>query len=88
MSLRTTDYHCTRTDILHTCRRGLAVAAMGNALYAIGGLDDTACFDTVERYDPSIDNWSPVAPMNIPRGGVGVGVLKVSYNSSYYLRLQ
>lgn len=59
-------------------RRGLAVAALGNVLYAIGGLDDTACFNTVERYDPSADQWSSVAPMIIPRGGVGVAVLKVS----------
>ena len=63
--------------ILSTYRRGLAVAALGNALYAIGGLDDSTCFDSVERYDPSIDSWSAVAPMNIPRGGVGIGVLKV-----------
>ena len=63
--------------VLFTCRRGLAVAALGNALYAIGGLDDSTCFDSVERYDPSIDSWSAVAPMNIPRGGVGIGVLKV-----------
>jgi len=54
------------------------VAALGEALYAIGGLDDTACFDIVERYDPAADSWGMVAPMNVARGGVGVAVLKVS----------
>ena len=58
---------------------GLAVATLSNALYAIGGLDDAACFDTVERYDPASDVWNKVAPMNIPRGGVGVAVMKVHY---------
>ena len=51
---------------------------MGGAIYAVGGLDDKNCFDTVERYDPVANTWTQVASLNLPRGGVGVAVLKVS----------
>jgi len=59
-------------------RRGIALAYLGGPIYAIGGLDDRACFNTVERYDPSSDTWSSVQPMNYVRGGVAVAELKVS----------
>ena len=58
-------------------RRGLGLACMGGAIYAVGGLDDKNCFDTVERYDPNGNTWTQVASLNLPRGGVGVAVLKV-----------
>ena len=58
-------------------RRGLGLACMGGAIYAVGGLDDKNCFDTVERYDPVANTWTQVASLNLPRGGVGVAVLKV-----------
>ncbi|KAL4617321.1 kelch-like protein 8-like [Arapaima gigas] len=51
--------------------RGIALAALGGPIYAIGGLDDNSCFNDVERYDIGLDRWSTVAPMNMPRGGVG-----------------
>ncbi|KPP79616.1 kelch-like protein 8-like [Scleropages formosus] len=51
--------------------RGIALAALGGPIYAIGGLDDNSCFNDVERYDIESDHWSAVAPMNMPRGGVG-----------------
>lgn len=69
---------CLLPLLLLLYRRGLAVATLANALYAIGGLDDSACFNTVERYDLSADVWNQVASMNVPRGGVGVAVLKVT----------
>lgn len=59
------------------CRRGIALACSGDVIYAVGGLDDATCFNTVERYDPGRDNWSFIAPMETPRGGVGVATLKV-----------
>ena len=31
---------------------------------------------TVERYDVDADKWSPVAAMNVQRGGVGVAALE------------
>uniref|UniRef100_A0A0N4WZH5 BACK domain-containing protein n=1 Tax=Haemonchus placei TaxID=6290 RepID=A0A0N4WZH5_HAEPC len=60
---------------MRTCRRGIAAAALDGAIYAVGGLDDTTCFSTVERYDIESNTWSDVAPMNIRRGGVGVSAL-------------
>ena len=49
-------------------------------MYAVGGLDDSTCFDTVERYDIEHNTWSTVASMSTPRGGVAVAALKVSRN--------
>lgn len=60
------------------CRRGIALASLGGPIYAIGGLDDNTCFNDVERYDIESDQWSTVAPMNTPRGGVGSVALVVS----------
>ena len=56
----------------------MALACLGGPIYAVGGLDDTTCFSTVERYDPAMDVWTFVAPMLTPRGGVGLTTLKVS----------
>lgn len=66
------NYNC-----LHCFRRGIALAALGGPIYAIGGLDDNSCFNDVERYDIESDRWSAVAPMNTPRGGVGSVALGV-----------
>ena len=60
-------------------RRGIALACLGGVIYAVGGLDDTTCFNTVERYEPSTDSWSFIASMEVPRGGVGVATLKVQF---------
>lgn len=63
-------------------RRGIALAALGGPIYAIGGLDDNSCFNDVERYDIESDCWSAVAPMNTPRGGVGSVALGVRLQRS------
>ena len=65
--------------VLFFCRRGIALASLGGPIYAIGGLDDNTCFNDVERYDIESDQWSTVAPMNTPRGGVGSVALVVGY---------
>ena len=65
------------TRVSLRCRRGIALAALGGPIYAIGGLDDNSCFNDVERYDIESDRWSAVAPMNTPRGGVGSVALGV-----------
>jgi kelch-like protein 8 len=57
--------------------RGIAVGCLGGPLYAVGGLDDSTCFDTVERYDIEHNTWSTVASMSTARGGVAVAALKV-----------
>ena len=67
-------YYIKYVKILY-CRRGVAVAHLGGPLYAVGGLDDTMCFNDVERYDPVSNSWSPAASLNSPRGGVAVACL-------------
>ena len=41
-------------------------------MYVVGGSDDTSRLHSVERYDISRDQWSPVPPMSTARNGVGV----------------
>ena len=36
------------------------------------GLDDQNCYKAVERYDIELNQWTHVAEMNVPRGGVAV----------------
>jgi hypothetical protein len=52
---------------------------MGGAIYAVGGLDDGTCYDTVERYDHACDKWTFISSMNVRRGGVGVTALNVKW---------
>ena len=40
-----------------------------------GGLDDLNCYRAVERYNPESDEWTEVASLMSPRGGVGVAPL-------------
>ena len=49
-------------------------------IFAIGGLDDTTCYNNVERYDPCSDTWKSVANLRIHRGGV----CAVTYNGEVY----
>lgn len=58
-----------------TRRRGIAVGRLEGAIYAVGGLDDGACFNIVERYDIEANRWQEVAHTNVQRGGVGVAAL-------------
>ena len=56
-------------------------------LYAIGGNDGTASLESCERYDPHLDKWTVIAPMNKRRAGSGVteiyGLLYVLGNANY-----
>jgi hypothetical protein len=47
-------------------------AALGGALYAVGGFDGAAYLSSAERYDPRQGRWSPVAPMASKRGSLAV----------------
>ncbi|KAF0024035.1 kelch repeat and BTB domain-containing protein 11-like [Scophthalmus maximus] len=68
----------------------LRLVSMDGHLYAIGG----ECLFTVERYDPRVDRWAPVAPL--PRGSFAVaheatscgGELFVSGGSLFYRLLR
>jgi len=58
--------------------RGIALAYLNGPIYAVGGLDDTACFNIVERYDAESNSWTTVQSMNSARGGVAVTAFRVS----------
>ncbi len=68
--------------------RGIAVGCLGGPLYAVGGLDDSTCFDTVERYDIEHNTWSTVASMSTARGGVAVAALKVKKRIKSIIRMK
>ena len=57
---------------LSTARCSLAVAVLGDELYAIGGIN----LSSVECLDLSVPNsqWTTVAPMTTPRCGMGAVV--------------
>ena len=46
-----------------TARLGLAVAASGTKLFAVGGSDGNRDFDALEIYESATDSWSAAAPM-------------------------
>ncbi len=65
-------------------RTGLAVAVVGNAIYAIGGRSATggpcsgggfAELSSVERYDVLTDTWTPVASLPAPRSDLAAAVV-------------
>lgn len=57
-----------------TRRLGVAVAVLGGYLYAIGGSDGQSPLNTVERYDPRQNKWSPVPSMSTRRKHLGCAV--------------
>ena len=62
---------------LSTARKHLAVAVLGDKLYAIGGLDSQRRrLSSVECLDLSVPNsqWTTVAPMITPRSSIGAVV--------------
>ena len=52
------------------CRLG--VASLNGKLYACGGYDGSVFLKTVETYDPVINKWTLVAPMNVKRSRVAL----------------
>jgi len=64
-------------NIYVVCSRGIALAHLNGPIYAVGGLDDTACFSIVERYDAESNCWTTVQSMNSARGGVAVTAFRV-----------
>ena len=50
-------------------RGGVGIVGFGGFLYAVGGNDGIASLQSVERYNPHTNKWSPVAPMNRRRAG-------------------
>ena len=58
-------------------RYTLGLATLNNNLYAVGGEDNNYpyCFTTAERYDPDLDNWTPIASMGTARSNLGLTAL-------------
>ena len=65
------------------------LVALGNSLFAIGGMDSPKAghwgnpLKTVERYDPNLDKWIEVASMNEARFGSAVVTYQVYYYYSH-----
>jgi N-acetylneuraminic acid mutarotase len=80
--------------------KNLAVASIGNSLYAIGGVGREGMLGVSQRYDPSYDWWQEMPPLASPMayhgavvingeifavGGGASQVLRVSINSTFYV---
>ena len=46
-----------------------------DSIYAVGGNDGISSLDKCEKYDPLLNKWSFIAPMNRHRAGAGVAEL-------------
>ena len=49
-------------------RKEIAGAALGGYIYAIGGYDYNVNYRLVERYEPTRDQWVPMASLSSLRG--------------------
>ena len=63
-------------------RRYVAAAALGGLLYAVGGYDGVSVLDSVEVYNPELDQWKRVESMSNARRHVAVGVLETKDSDS------
>ncbi|MDO9393106.1 MAG: DNRLRE domain-containing protein [Methylotenera sp.] len=58
-----------------TARTGLAVVAVNNKIYAIGGLSGSGYVNKVEEYDPATNTWATKAAMPTARGYAAAAVV-------------
>ena len=56
-------------------RASLAVAAVDNAIYAIGGDTAEGVTGLLERYDPQTDSWQTLKPKPIPASAISAAVI-------------
>src|SRR6185295_14125532 len=63
----------SRRSSLKEARGGLALAALGGKLHAIGGRTGTRYVGDHEGYDPATDQWTRLAPLPVPRWGLAAG---------------
>ena len=52
----------------------LGASALGGKLYVCGGYDGVSSLNSVECYDPTLNNWTMVASMRRHRSAAGVAV--------------
>lgn len=64
---------------LQVPRSGLGGCVVGGLFYAVGGRNNSPDGNTdsaaIDCYNPMTDQWSPCAPMSVPRNRIGVGVI-------------
>ncbi|XP_009464662.1 PREDICTED: kelch-like ECH-associated protein 1, partial [Nipponia nippon] len=64
---------------LQTPRSGLGGCVVGGLFYAVGGRNNSPDGNTdsaaIDCYNPMTNQWSPCAPMSVPRNRIGVGVI-------------
>ena len=53
-------------------RAGIGAAALDGLVYAIGGFDGVSRLDLVEMFEPRMNTWAEVTPLNSSRDGVCV----------------
>lgn len=58
-----------------TPRYGLAVGAVNNIIYAVGGYSNTSIVNTVEAYDTAANTWTAKAPLQTARAEPGIGAV-------------
>ena len=52
---------------LSCARESLGIAVVGNQLYALGGSFHGESLRSVEKYDQTMNSWSPVEEMSLAR---------------------
>ncbi len=60
---------------MSVARASLAVAAVDNAIYAIGGNTAEGVTGLLERYDPQTDSWKTLEPKPIPASAISAAVI-------------
>ncbi|XP_030331086.1 kelch-like ECH-associated protein 1 [Strigops habroptila] len=64
---------------LQVPRSGLGGCVVGGLFYAVGGRNNSPDGNTdsaaIDCYNPMTNQWSPCAPMSVPRNRIGVGVI-------------
>ncbi len=74
-SVSTNEWKVAATMAKRRC--GVGVAVFGELLYAIGGHDGSSYLNSMERYDPKMDQWcSNLPPTSSCRTSIGVGILR------------
>lgn len=60
---------------LPTPRRSVRAAAIGSAIYVVGGVAESGAVDAVDVFDAEAETWSSFPPMTTARYGVGLAVI-------------
>ena len=60
---------------MSTRRKHLGCAVYCSMIYAVGGRDDCTELSSAERYNPILNQWSPIVAMTSRRSGVGLAVV-------------